>query len=610
MAVYSEVFYKGKFCKHNKHKFVNRIQQSIPHVFTVFSVRQRSEIMNGLVIVLIGMLVLGAGYVLYGRWLANKWGLDPKAETPAVKYEDGEDFVPASRFTVFSHQFSSIAGAGPVTGPILASVFGWVPVFLWLIIGGLFFGAVQDFGALYASVKNEGKSMGMIIEKYIGKMGRKLFMLFCWLFTLLVIAAFTDMVAGTFNAFVTDAAGNVSADLVFANGAAASVSMLFILVAVVLGVILKKCPNMNEIAKGVLAIALIVAMFAVGMHFPIYADKTTWIYIIMAYIFLAAVLPMWLLMQPRDYMTTYMLLGMIIGAVVGILVAHPVMKLNAFNGFVLAAADGSKSYLFPTLFVTIACGAVSGFHSLVSSGTSSKTIRNEKDMPMVGYGAMVVESLLGIIALVVVGAVAVNGTKPEGTPFSIFSSGVAGFLEMLGVPVDIATVFMTMCVSALALTSLDSVARIGRMSFQELFYEDTTDPAKMSGIRKVLTNKYFATVITLFFGWLLCLGGYNNVWPLFGSANQLLAALVLITLSVFLKTTGRTGWTLYIPMFTMLAVTFTALVQKIIALVGNVAAGNATFLVDGLQLIIAVLLMVLGVLVAASCFQKLFKKEK
>ena len=610
MAVYSGVFYKGKFCKHNKHKFVNRIQQSIPHVLTVFSVRQRSEIMNGLVIVLIGMLVLGAGYVLYGRWLANKWGLDPKAETPAVKYEDGEDFVPASRFTVFSHQFSSIAGAGPVTGPILASVFGWVPVFLWLIIGGLFFGAVQDFGALYASVKNEGKSMGMIIEKYIGKMGRKLFMLFCWLFTLLVIAAFTDMVAGTFNAFVTDAAGNVSADPVFANGAAASVSMLFILVAVVLGVILKKCPNMNEIAKGVLAIALIVAMFAVGMHFPIYADKTTWIYIIMAYIFLAAVLPMWLLMQPRDYMTTYMLLGMIIGAVVGILVAHPVMKLNAFNGFALAAADGSKSYLFPTLFVTIACGAVSGFHSLVSSGTSSKTIRNEKDMPMVGYGAMVVESLLGIIALVVVGAVAVNGTKPEGTPFSIFSSGVAGFLEMLGVPVDIATVFMTMCVSALALTSLDSVARIGRMSFQELFYEDTTDPAKMSGIRKVLTNKYFATVITLFFGWLLCLGGYNNVWPLFGSANQLLAALVLITLSVFLKTTGRTGWTLYIPMFTMLAVTFTALVQKIIALVGNVAAGNATFLVDGLQLIIAVLLMVLGVLVAASCFQKLFKKEK
>ena len=566
--------------------------------------------MDGLVIVLIGIVVLGAGYVLYGRWLANKWGLDPKAETPAVKYEDGEDFVPSSKFTVFSHQFSSIAGAGPVTGPILASVFGWVPVLLWLIIGGLFFGAVQDFGALYASVKNEGKSMGMIIEKYIGKMGRKLFMLFCWLFTLLVIAAFTDMVAGTFNAFPADAAGEAAVEPVFANGAAASVSMLFILVAVIMGIILKKVTKINEIVKGIIAVTLIVIMFAVGMKLPVYADKNVWIYIIMAYLFLASVLPMWLLMQPRDYMTTYMLLGMIAGAVVGVLAAHPQMQLNAFNGFTLVAADGSKSYLFPTLFVTIACGAVSGFHSLVSSGTSSKTIRNEKDMPMVGYGAMVVESLLGIIALVVVGAVAVNGTKPEGTPFAIFSSGVAGFLEILGVPVEIATVFMTMCVSALALTSLDSVARIGRMSFQELFYEDTTDPEKMGGVRKVLTNKYFATVITLFFGWLLCQGGYNNVWPLFGSANQLLAALVLIALAVFLKTTGRTGWTLYIPMFMMLVVTFTALVQKIIALVGNVLNGNATFLVDGLQLIIAFLLMILGVLVAASCFQKLFKKAE
>lgn len=565
--------------------------------------------MNGLVIILIGIVVLGAGYLLYGRWLANKWGIDPNAETPAVKMQDGEDYVPSSKFTVFSHQFSSIAGAGPVTGPILASVFGWVPVLLWLIVGGLFFGAVQDFGALYASVKNEGKSMGMIIEKYIGKTGRKLFMLFCWLFTLLVIAAFTDMVAGTFNAFPADASGVAVTDPVFANGAAATVSMLFIVVAIIMGLVTKKFTDMHDVVKGVLAVVLIVVMFAIGMQLPIYLGKNAWIGIIMVYLFLASVLPMWLLMQPRDYMTTYMLLGMIIGAVVGIVVAHPSMQLNAFNGFVIGEGV-AKSYLFPTLFVTIACGAVSGFHSLVSSGTSSKTISNEKDMPMVGYGAMVVESLLGIVALVVVGAVAVNGTKPDGTPFSIFSSGVAGFLEMLGVPVDVATVFMTMCVSALALTSLDSVARIGRMSFQELFYEDTTDPEKMGAVRKLLTNKYFATVITLFFGFLLTLGGYNNIWPLFGSANQLLAAMVLIALAVFLKTTGRTGWTLYIPMFMMLAVTFTALVQKTIALVRNIGAGQATFLVDGLQLIVALLLMVLGVLVAYSCLRKLFGKNE
>ena len=558
--------------------------------------------MNGLVIVLIGIVALGAGYLLYGRWLAKKWGLDPKAKTPAYTHEDGEDFVPSSKFTVFSHQFSSIAGAGPVTGPILASVFGWVPVLLWLIVGGLFFGAVQDFGALYASVKNEGKSMGMIIEKYIGKAGRKLFMLFCWLFTLLVIAAFTDMVAGT---FVGKGVEGMAKETSYANSAAASISMLFIGAAVLFGLIQKYAGKMNEAVRAVIAIVLLVATFAIGMKLPIYATKSAWIYIIMAYLFLASVLPMWLLMQPRDYMTTFMLLGMIIGAVVGVLVAHPSMKLNAYNGF-----NVGGSSLFPTLFVTIACGAVSGFHSLVSSGTSSKTISNEKDMPMVGYGAMVVESLLGIISLVVVGAVAVNGTKPDGTPFAIFSSGVAGFLEKLGLPVQLATVFMTMCVSALALTSLDSVARIGRMSFQELFYGDTTDPEKMPGWQRVLTNKYFATVVTLFCGYLLTLGGYNNVWPLFGSANQLLAALVLIALAVFLKTTGRTGWTLYVPMFTMLTVTFTALIQKTIALVANVANGQATFLVDGLQLIVAVLLMVLGVLVAFSCLKKLFGKKE
>ena len=558
--------------------------------------------MNGLVIVLIAIVVLGAGYLLYGRWLANKWGLDPKAKTPAYTHEDGQDYVPSSKLTVFAHQFSSIAGAGPVTGPILASVFGWVPVLLWLLIGGLFFGAVQDFGALYASVKNEGKSMGMIIEKYIGRTGRKLFMLFCWLFTLLVMAAFTDMVAGT---FVGKGVEGMTKATSYANSAAASISMLFIVVAIIFGLIQKKVGKMKEWVRAGVAIALLVVMFIIGMKLPMYATKTAWIYIVMAYLFLASVMPMWLLMEPRDYMTTFMLLGMIIGAVVGVIAEHPTMKLNAFSGF---NVDGS--YLFPTLFVTIACGAVSGFHSLVSSGTSSKTISNEKDMPMVGYGAMVVESLLGVVALVVVGAVAVNGTKPEGTPFSIFSTGVAGFFEKFGIPVQVATVFMTMCVSALALTSLDSVARIGRMSFQELFYGDTTDTSKMPGWQKVLTNKYFATIITLFFGYLLTLGGYNNIWPLFGSANQLLAALVLIALAVFLKTTGRTGWTLYIPMFVMLAVTFTALIQKTIALVSNIAGGQATFLVDGLQFIVAILLMVLGVLVAFSCLKKLFTAKK
>ena len=568
--------------------------------------------MNGLVIVLIGIVVLFAGYLFYGRWLAKKWGLDPKAETPAVKYEDGEDYVPSSKFTVFSHQFSSIAGAGPVTGPILASVFGWVPVLLWLLIGGLFFGAVQDFGALYASVKNEGKSMGMIIEKYIGKVGRKLFMLFCWLFTLLVIAAFTDMVAGT---FVGKGVADMAKETSYANASAASISMLFIVAAIVFGVIQKHVKNMNEGVRAVIAIALLVGMFALGMHLPWYATKTAWIYIVMAYLFLASVMPMWLLMQPRDYMTTFMLLGMIIGAVVGVVVAHPTMQLNAYNGF-----NVGGNYLFPTLFVTIACGAVSGFHSLVSSGTSSKTIRNEKDMPMVGYGAMIVESLLGIIALVVVGAVAVNGTKPDGTPFAIFSSGVAGFLEKLGLPVQLATVFMTMCVSALALTSLDAVARIGRMSFQELFSVDDMEHAE--GWRKLLCNTYFSTVITLLCGFVLTKIGYANIWPLFGSANQLLSALVILTLCVFLKVTGRSNKMLFPPLIIMLCVTFTALVQRTIAMVKaiqtaasvTIPAGTATwgsvFIANGLQLIIAILLIVLGLIIVVNSAKSYAKSEK
>ena len=286
--------------------------------------------------------------------------LDPKAKTPAFTHEDGEDYVPSSKFTVFSHQFSSIAGAGPVTGPILASVFGWVPVLLWLIVGGLFFGAVQDFGALYASVKNEGKSMGMIIEKYIGKTGRKLFMLFCWLFTLLVIAAFTDMVAGTFLAKGVEGMTEKTAN---ADASAASISMLFIVVAIIFGLVQKSIAKagkkMNEWVKAIVAIVLLVAMFAVGMALPIYATKSAWIYIIMAYLFLASVMPMWLLMQPRDYMTTFMLLGMIIGAVLGVVVAHPSMNLNAFNGFTLGSG-ASKQMLFPTLFVIIVRGVVSG----------------------------------------------------------------------------------------------------------------------------------------------------------------------------------------------------------------------------------------------------------
>lgn len=559
--------------------------------------------MNTLVIVVIAACCLAAGYLLYGRWLAHKWGIDPNAKTPAVTKEDGQDYVPTDGWVVFAHQFSSIAGAGPVTGAIQAAVFGWVPVFLWIILGGIFFGAVTDFGALYASVKNEGKSMGLLIEQYIGKTGKKLFLLFCWLFTLIVTAAFADMVAGTFNAYETvDGVTSLSAAATV-NGAAGSISLLFIAFAVVFGLIQKKA-QFHGWKQTLLGLVCTIAAFVIGMNCPLITTKANWSYMVFAYIFLAAVLPMWLLMEPRDLMTTFMFAGMIIGAVVGLLVAHPAMNLAPYTGF----HNEKSGDLFPILFVTVACGAVSGFHSLVSSGTSSKAITNEKDMPKVGFGAMLLESLLAVLALCVAGAAAsADGTPAAGTPFAIFSSGVAGFLEMFGIPVYAAQCFMTMCVSALALTSLDSVARIGRMSFQELFSVDDMEHAE--GWRKLLCNKYFATVITLVCGYILTQIGYSNIWPLFGSANQLLSALVLITLCVFLRVTGRENRTLLVPLVVMLCVTFTALVERCIALVKAYNAGTAVFMVEGLQLIIAVLLMVLGVIIVVHSGKVLFSKS-
>lgn len=543
--------------------------------------------MTGLMLLGIALVVCACGYFIYGRWLVRLWGVDPNARTPAYVHEDGNDYVPSSKFTVFAHQFSSITGAGPVTGPIIAAMFGWAPVMLWLMIGGIFFGAVQDFTALYASVKNEGKSMGMLIEQYIGKTGKKMFLLFSWLFTLLVTAAFADIVASTFNGFKADGA------FATPNAAAASISMLYIVVAIAFGYFLKKCP-LAEGPKLAVAIVLMIAMLWAGIEYPLYYDKTTWLYVVFAYMFMAAVMPMWLLMEPRDYLSVFLLLGMIASGVIGVIFTNPSIELPAFNGFVV---NGQP--LFPILFITIACGAVSGFHSLVSSGTSSKTVSNEKDMLFIGYGSMLIESILAVVSLIVVGAAATGGVMPKGTPFQIFAGAVGGFMGMFGLSAHVATCVITMCVSALALTTLDSVGRIGRMCFQELF--TSGKPEEMSGLQKVLTNKYFATVITLFFGYLLCLGGYMNVWPLFGAANQLCAALVFISLSVFLKVTGRQGWMLYVPMGFMFAATMSALAMSIYGIVNKLVTG-APFgmLTDGLQLVVAIALIILALLIATN----------
>lgn len=576
--------------------------------------------MNGLTILILAIAVLLAAYLLYGRYLARTWGIDPKARTPAYELEDGVDYVPADTGVVFGHQFASIAGAAAINGPIQASVFGWVPVLLWILLGGVFFGAVQDFAAMYASVKNKGRTIGYIIESYIGRTGKKLFLLFCWLFSILVVAAFVDIVAGTFNGFRTAAGGAVTP--VPANGSVATTSMIFIAEAVALGLLLRlgKLPKWGNTAAVLL---MLVAAIALGLRFPMYIGLNDWHILVFIYVFIASVAPIWALLQPRDYLNSYLLIAMIVAAVIGVFAARPQVNLPAFSGFTV-----NGQTLFPFLFVTIACGAVSGFHSLVSSGTASKQIKNEKSMLPVSFGAMLMESMLAVIALIAVASFA----SPEQTaalgyttPSQIFAGGVAGFLSVMNLPQDVVFTLINLAVSAFALTSLDSVARVGRLSFQELFQDDAAGEKRARPLRRLLTNKYFATVLTLVLAFFLTEVGYDSIWPLFGSSNQLLSALAFLACAVFLRRTRRRSFMLWIPLFTMSAVTFSALILTILNLGRGIADGTylwmagITATVDGasvltawgavVQMVFAVLILALGVSVVAQGVRKLLGKD-
>ena len=577
--------------------------------------------MNGIVLMLVAAAVLVCGYLFYGRWLANKWGVDVEALTPARRMEDGKNFTPASAFTVFSHQFSSICGAGPVTGTIVAMAFGWVPVVLWVLVGGIFFGAVHDFGALYASMKNNGKSLAQLIEKYIGKTGRRLFLLFSWLFCIIVIAAFTSMVCGTFK-FTAAADGTVDFAKSYAAGCAGTISVLFTFVAIAFGWAQRKF-NLSGATEFGVAVVSIVLMFAVGMQFPLYLNLNQWIAVVMVYLVFAGAMPIQTLKQPRDYLTTIMMVTMIVCAVLGIFVlgfqGKATITAPAFTGF-----STKSGRMFPVLFVSVACGALSGFHSLVSSGTSSKQVSNEADAVKVGYGAMVLESFVGILAIIIAGimfsdmntagtgalnVVDATGKAVASTPFQIFAAGIARGMQSFGIDGTVATVFMTMNVSALALTSLDAVARIARTSFSE-FFASTNDALAIeskAGAMKVLGNPWFATVVTLVPGLALTFGGYLAIWPLFGASNQLLGGMTMITLAVFCKCTGRKGAMLYVPVAFLLVCTFTSLVQSIFGCVNALAAGTAVSVFNsGLQLVFAVLLVVLGLIVAVNCLKELF----
>jgi len=553
--------------------------------------------MNGLFILVISVVVLGLAYLLYGRFLARRWGIDPARKTPAHELEDGKEYVPTSPAVVFGYEFSSIAGAGPINGPIIAAMFGWLPVLLWLLFGSMFFGAVHDFAALYTSVKNKGKSIGYVIEIYVGKTGKRLFLVFVWLFSILIAGAFADIVAGTFAGF--DSAGSG----IQTNASVASTSCFFIAAAIGLGFLIRK-RKASDLASGIIAIDLLIVCIVLGIFFPLFLPKSVWLLLIFGYIFTASVLPIWVLGQPRNYLNSFLLIAMIIAAFAGVVFTSPKIEIPAFTSF-----NVNGNWLFPSLFITIACGAISGFHSLVVTGTTSKQISSEKYMLPISYGAMLVETLVAILALIAVGSLAKDGVLPGGTPPVVFAKAVSGFLFQLGLPEQVSFIIVSLAVSSFVLTTLDTVARLGRLSFQELFTIEEGAKGADNLIIRALKSKSAASIFTLAPAFLLAIMGYQTIWALFGAANQLLAALTLIACMMFLKMTGRKRTMLLVPTVIMLAVTFTSLVLSIKDRVVLLTRGSQNASAPGMQIVIAALLLVLGILVAISCAKKLLEKN-
>lgn len=567
--------------------------------------------MSAVVLILLAIAIFVGAYLTYGRFLAKSWGIDPSKPTPAHTLEDGVDYMPAKTPVLMGHHFSSIAGAGPINGPIQAAFFGWVPCFLWIIIGGIFFGAVQDFGALFVSIRHEGKSLGEVIEENIGHKARVLFTVFAWLVLLLVIAAFADIVAKSF----IGASHGGSAT----NGSVATASLLFIPLAVVFGFLVYR-KNAPLVIASVLGVILLAGCVALGLAFPLDLSKNVWIAFVFIYIIVASVTPVWILLQPRDYLSSFLLYFMMIAAIVGIIGATIVDPAStkfvtpAFTGF-----EVNGSYLFPTLFITIACGAISGFHSLIASGTTSKQLDNEKDALIVGYGSMLIECVLAVISLIAVGTLSVDGSMAAVmtdlgleaiSPTIIFGTAIANFFAVIGLPataVEATKTIIMLAVSCFCLTSLDTGTRLGRFLFQELF------ATNKKGEKNILSNMYVATIITAACGFVLCLAGYEKVWPLFGAANQLVAVPAFLAVATYLKKVGKNNKMLYFPIIFMSIATLTSMFftfkSNLMSIINKTVEGTALFTCV-LQDIIIIPLVLLAVILIIDGGKVLLKKKE
>ena len=567
--------------------------------------------MNAVLVLIVGCAILIAGYIFYGGWLAKQWGVDDKKVTPAHELEDGMDYVPAKAPVLMGHHFSSIAGAGPINGPLQAAVFGWVPVVLWILIGGIFFGAVHDYGALFASIRHKGQTLGEVVAANIGERAKKLFIVFSYLTLVLVVAAFASIVAGTFNGFTADGAQNHD------NAAVAMISILFIVMAIIFGfcVYRRGAPLSVATIAGVIGIVLCLV---IGLNFhPIYLSGSVWMWIIGVYILIASVAPVWILLQPRDYLSSFLLYGMMIVAFVGVIGAglmgqNTNLAIPAFTAW--EDPLSSLGTMFPALFVTIACGAISGFHSLVGSGTTSKQLDHEKDAKPIAYGGMLIECALALISLCAVGFIWQEYVDGLRTPTTVFATGLSKMVATipgLGATQPTVQALLVLTVSAFCLTSLDTATRLARYMFQEFWLQPGETYKDVTGFRATLCNPIVATAITVVAGVGLGMTGYGKIWPLFGAANQLLAALALLTVCAWLGNIGRNNKMFYIPMLFMLIVTLCSLFQTVTARVKLIAAGAES--VDWgtyAQAILGALLFILAIVLAVEGCRVIFGGRK
>ncbi len=574
--------------------------------------------MSAILILVIAIAVLALGYIFYGSWLAKQWGVDPTKETPAHTSYDGKDFVPANPAVLMGHHFSSIAGAGPINGPIQAAIFGWLPVLLWVVIGGIFFGAMHDFGALFASIRHNGGSIGEVIKSNIGVRAQRLFTIFALLVLILVIASFTSVVAGTFastaDSFLTVGRANVSN-----TASTATTSLLFIVIAFIFGffVYRKNAPIGPATIVGIIGI---VAITLAGLNVGVNIGRTGWVIFIAVYVTAASLLPVWILLQPRDYLSSFLLYGMMIIAFVGVFGSNMAVELPAFTGW--AGVQGNSN-LFPVLFITVACGAVSGFHALIGSGTTSKQLNSEKDAKVIGYGAMIVESALAVVALLAVGVVFKETNIGGGEKFllsappTIFAGGIAtmvatmfgGVADFTNPVYDTVYTLLTLAVSVFALTSLDSGTRLARYLFAELFIPEGKTRDELKGAAKFFSHPMVATLVMVVVGCGMGFMGLSQIWGVFGAANQLLAGIAMLAVAAWLANIGKNNKMFLFPMVFMLVATITSLIMTIISKIKLIAAAGAAW-GDWFQMIWSIGLVVLAIILVIEGAQVIFKKKE